>query len=698
VTESAPQAAGAAWPEFRLPDWDLPDLSVPMLLAWIAGTLFLLVRTGRDLLAVERLVARARPIDLPQALQDRMGGVRVATSSDAPGPMAAGLFRPCVVLPERIALSSPGMAALLEHERAHIERRDMAVALLQRLTLALLWWSPVLHWISRRIDEEREVACDEAAVARTGDAKAFARSLTKQAENQLWARAPKLAVGAIGPRSQVGRRIRRLIDIAKGASPAKYSGRLAFAGLALAVAVAAMVTPRVPADAQQTRGSPPVEESLAGAPAAPQTPAQGRTAQLPDRDDLTLDGGHDEFAALGEEIGRLMESVGEELEFAFADLSPELEAELEGLSTEMAALGVEISAAVSQEVLEQMPEIMAQVREALEAQGIDIDDLDGFSEADREDLRRDLQEAREELRQALGPEMQAEIRKAIEEARREVADHRDEIAAAVAESQASMAIAREVMAKVRVELEAARLRGDFKPQEYDFDFSFDPKEIEKLRDRVDVEKMKAIRIKGEAWGKAGKLVGAAGRCDEDEVREQLADKADVNASVPGGRTALFSAAQSGCEDTVRLLLDAGADVNHAPPGQGSALYYAVKAGNNEMAQQLLRAGAEVNKGAPGAGSPLVSAVWAGEEDLVRLLLDAGADANAKAPGTGPALIHAVQAGEGDIVRMLVEKGADVNAKSYTGRSALDIAERSGNRDVADYLRSKGAVTTPRPAN
>jgi beta-lactamase regulating signal transducer with metallopeptidase domain len=241
-----------ALPEFKLPQWNLPDLTLPALFVWVAGALFLLVRTGRDLVAVERLVARAQPVDLPASLRQRMGGVRVATSQEAPGPMAAGLFRPCVVLPESIALSSPGMAALLEHERAHIERRDMAVALLQRVTLALLWWSPALHWISRRIDEEREVACDEAAVERTGDAKAFARSLTKQAENQLWARAPRMAVGAIGPRSQVGRRIRRLIDLAKGVSPAKYSGRLAFAGLALAVAVAAMVTPRVPADAQQS--------------------------------------------------------------------------------------------------------------------------------------------------------------------------------------------------------------------------------------------------------------------------------------------------------------------------------------------------------------------------------------------------------------------------------------------------------------
>ncbi len=165
--------------------------------------------------------------------------------------MAAGLFKPAIVLPPSIALASPGMAALLEHEHAHIRRNDMLAALGQRVVLALLWWSPALYWMSRRIDEEREVACDEAAVDRTGDAKAFARSLTKQAENQLWVRAPKLAVGAIGPRSQFGRRIKRLIEIAKtGGHPSKYAGRLAFAGLALAVATAAMVTPRFTAEAQ----------------------------------------------------------------------------------------------------------------------------------------------------------------------------------------------------------------------------------------------------------------------------------------------------------------------------------------------------------------------------------------------------------------------------------------------------------------
>jgi hypothetical protein len=73
-----------------LPAISMPDIGLPLLLIWAGVAAFLLVRTGRDLIAVERLVARARPAELPSALKTRFAGVRVVVSADAPGPMAAG--------------------------------------------------------------------------------------------------------------------------------------------------------------------------------------------------------------------------------------------------------------------------------------------------------------------------------------------------------------------------------------------------------------------------------------------------------------------------------------------------------------------------------------------------------------------------------------------------------------------------------
>jgi beta-lactamase regulating signal transducer with metallopeptidase domain len=471
---------------FTLPESNCPTLACPLLAIWLGVAAFLLFRTGRDLLAVERLVARARPADLPQALQARMKGVRVVVSPEAPGPMAAGLLRPCIVLPESIALASPGMAGLLEHEHAHIRRRDMLAALGQRIALALLWWSPALYWISRRMDEEREVACDEAAVDRTGDAKAFARSLTKQAENQLWVRAPRLAVGAIGPRSHFGRRVRRLIDIAKtGGTQTRYSGRIACAGLVLAVGVAAMVTPRFTAEAQ-----PPASD-VQGAPGD----STDRTLTRTDRTVITLDGGNGdarsysfsgadgEFAALGAEIEAmmaelqpelqgLMAELGPELESLMGELTPELQAEMAALGVEMSALGIDIAGMVSQDVISDMPQIMAEVRRSLEEAGIDPDSIEGWDDlqdidVDMEEMRRAIAEAREELAQTLGPELKAEIRAALADARAdladaraEMADHHMEIANAMSEGHLGLEIARHALAAARDEIAAARANGE----------------------------------------------------------------------------------------------------------------------------------------------------------------------------------------------------------------------------------------------
>ncbi len=634
---------------FTLPVINMPDMLLPLLAIWAAGAAFLLFRTGRDLIAVERLVARAKPADLPDALKRRMKGVRVVVSPEAPGPMAAGLFRPAIVLPESIALASPGMAGLLEHEHAHIRRRDMLAALGQRIVIALLWWSPALHWMSRRIDEEREVACDEAAVDRTGDAKAFARSLTKQAENQLWVRAPKLAVGAIGPRSHFGRRVKRLIEIAKtGGHASKYSGRLAFAGLALCVAVAAMITPRFTAEAQ-----PPADRGAVDL-TSPEARDQARAAGDPDGGfdhsfNFTFDGDED-FAALGKDISELMNTIMPEIEQALSQLTPELQGELSALSAEMSALGVDVSSMVSQEVLREMPAIMDQVRQALQEAGIDPDNIDGwegFSDFDAEEVRRAMEEAREELKHALGPEMQAEIRQALAEAREEIASHRGEIAEAMRESHNGLAIARKALAAAKAEIDAARARGDFNPDKIKFDF--------------DLKDLSNIHGPGRENSPAYKLFHAADDCETAEVNRLIVEeKADVNAMFPGEGTPLMAAAEESCIDAARTLINAGADVNKGFPGQGTPLSIAASNGAMQVAQLLVNRKADVNASVPGEDTPLVEA--AAEGDLA-------------------------------MVKFLVEAGANVNKVSRVGsnRTPLQAALRHGNDEIATYLRSKGAT-------
>lgn len=593
AVESAGVVSPAPKPMFTLPKIDLPqlpDLTLPLLLVWLAGVVVMLARTGRDLIAVERLVARAQTIDLPPSLKQRMKGVRVAISADAPGPMAAGLFRPCVVLPDSATaqLNSPGMAALLEHERAHIERRDMAVALAQRVVLALLWWSPALHWISRRIDEERELACDETAVERTGDARAFARSLTTQAENQLWARAPRLAVGAIGPRSQFGRRIRRLIDLAKsGGAPSKYSGRLAFSGLALAAVLAAVVTPRIIA---QSPESPPSQQEsedaiapLAGegrgwrlarfspqepppAPPAPPSPFSPLSPVAPLAPMPPLPPEFEaEMDALGVELDLLMQEVARELEGVALEMQPALDAELAGLGAELAGLGAEIAATVAAELAMEMPGVMEEVRLALA-------DVDWNEHAD--EVRDALNEARAEIHAEFGPEFREELRRSLEEAREEMAAHREEIAGALAEKRAGMAEAREALALARAELAESRARGDFD------------------HDRAEIARELADADRGVVATR--RLTAAAAKGDLAEIRRLLADGVDPDRHVTGHGTPLGAAARSGELAAVRVLVEAGADVNRVyatARGERTALAEAIEQDETAIANYLRGRGA-----------------------------------------------------------------------------------------------------------
>ncbi len=64
--------------------------------------------------------------------------------------------------------------ALLAHELAHVLRRDYLVNILQGVAEALLFYHPAVWWVSNQIRAERELCCDDLAVAASGNALAYA--------------------------------------------------------------------------------------------------------------------------------------------------------------------------------------------------------------------------------------------------------------------------------------------------------------------------------------------------------------------------------------------------------------------------------------------------------------------------------------------------------------------------------------------
>ena len=115
------------------------------------------------------LAPRCLPVDL-EALPRAAGirrTVRWATDARLQSPAVGGLIRPTVVLPPDLddELTPKQLSWVLLHELAHIRRLDLWVVLVQRVLQAVFFFHPAVHVANWIIDQLREYACDDAALA-----------------------------------------------------------------------------------------------------------------------------------------------------------------------------------------------------------------------------------------------------------------------------------------------------------------------------------------------------------------------------------------------------------------------------------------------------------------------------------------------------------------------------------------------------
>lgn len=105
--------------------------------------------------------------------------IRFFVSEYVSGPMTLGALRPIVLVPVGFLTSMPAnqVEAILLHELAHIRRHDFLMGLIQTAIRTVLYFNPAVIMISRQIDEDREQACDDMAVAVTGEPADLVRGL-----------------------------------------------------------------------------------------------------------------------------------------------------------------------------------------------------------------------------------------------------------------------------------------------------------------------------------------------------------------------------------------------------------------------------------------------------------------------------------------------------------------------------------------
>jgi Zn-dependent protease with chaperone function len=111
----------------------------------------------------EGLCGRVRGLTRRLGLRRR---VRVVVGRRLAGPIALGVFRPTVRLPDGFSaeLDDAQQEAVLAHELGHLAAHDPAWHLLADLVTAALWWHPLAWWSRRRFQLASESAADETCL------------------------------------------------------------------------------------------------------------------------------------------------------------------------------------------------------------------------------------------------------------------------------------------------------------------------------------------------------------------------------------------------------------------------------------------------------------------------------------------------------------------------------------------------------
>lgn len=81
----------------------------------------------------------------------------------ADSPMVAGVFRPCLLLPDE-KLNETELNLVLRHELTHVKRCDLLTKALQTAALCLHWFNPLVHVMNHAMNYACEASCDESVV------------------------------------------------------------------------------------------------------------------------------------------------------------------------------------------------------------------------------------------------------------------------------------------------------------------------------------------------------------------------------------------------------------------------------------------------------------------------------------------------------------------------------------------------------
>lgn len=222
-----------------------------ILLIGITVVSFMLIRRAAGMMMVGRLVARCRPVEDPGMLATVGRLSREAGLAYEPqvlllpdrisGAFAAGLRRGKILISADLieALEPDELRAILAHEIAHLQARDVPIVFFAGMMRDVVAWNPFAHIALRKLVNDREFEADRRAAALTGDPLAVASGLLKIVETARNKRGmgQKAVLAFWKPGHSISKRITGLIAVADGRASVASANRLPFVVATLLVAL-----------------------------------------------------------------------------------------------------------------------------------------------------------------------------------------------------------------------------------------------------------------------------------------------------------------------------------------------------------------------------------------------------------------------------------------------------------------------------
>ena len=262
-------SVGAASGRPSLPAQQSPAITgrTLLLLLWLAGAAFILLRLAVGTTFVAALARRGARVEDGSwlSLAQRLSGtlqidrpLTLLRGSRVGVPITWGIIYPVVLLPDDAdAWPEERRRFVLVHEMAHVKRLDALTQLAGQLALALFWFNPLVWIANRRMQLEREHACDDYVLRHGTPASHYAEELLTMVRSLgtpgRGAAQPAFAALAMARRSEFEGRMLSILDPVLDRHPLSKGRTLmsAFAALLLVVPLAALHPYERPASAAE---------------------------------------------------------------------------------------------------------------------------------------------------------------------------------------------------------------------------------------------------------------------------------------------------------------------------------------------------------------------------------------------------------------------------------------------------------------